>query len=94
MLSTFGKAGFLKGVQLLLSFASVCAVVEASRVESPPNESPGYYATQVPFGREPPGDRRIGDLARLERKRREAVQQASRQRVAPGHVRQHRRLLD
>jgi hypothetical protein len=63
-------------IQFVLAFASTCAVVEASRVESAPEQRAGYEAS-VPL-HEAARDRSLGDLARVERKRREAEQTASR----------------
>ena len=36
---------FLESIQLVLTFASVCAVVDASFIHSRPYERPGYYAS-------------------------------------------------
>ena len=67
---------FLEIMQFVVTFASTCAVVDASRAYSAPDLRPGYHST-LP-GRSERSDRRIGDLARIDRKRREAEQQASR----------------
>jgi hypothetical protein len=62
----------LETVQILLTFASVCAVVDASWIHTSPHGGAGYYAGGgLPQGRAR-GDRQLGDLARTERKRREA----------------------
>jgi hypothetical protein len=63
-------------MQFVVTFASTCAVVEASRVYAAPDLRSGYHST-LP-GQSERSDRRIGDLARVDRKRREAEQQASR----------------
>jgi hypothetical protein len=68
---------FLEITQFVLTFASTCAVVETSRIHAPLHDRPGYYAS-VPQQREASGDRSIGDLARVERKRRETEQHSSR----------------
>lgn len=68
-------------VQLLLSFASVCAVVDASRLTPQRPHADGYRAS-VPGPRNDDVDRRFTDLARVERQRREAEQLASRGRAA------------
>ena len=62
---------FLETVQLALTIASTCAVVETIRIQAPPNDRPGYYAG-IPLLDEALRDRRLGDLARAERKRRES----------------------
>ena len=76
---------FLEVTQVVLTFVSVCAVVDASRIHSPPDGRPGYYAT-IPHPRATSNDRRLADLARVERKRREAEQHASRRRAGLGVV--------
>jgi hypothetical protein len=68
---------YLDLIQLVLSFASVCAVVDASEFIPQRPSVPGYYRS-VPAPRETNVDRRIADLARVERQRREAEQHASR----------------
>ncbi len=70
---------FLEATQVLLTFVSVCAVVEAMAIHTESNARPGYHA--APQHLTAVGDRRIGALARTERKRREAEQQSSRQRL-------------
>lgn len=63
---------FLETVQILLTFASVCAVIDASFLPPRPQGGAGDYAgSGMPQGRAR-GDRLFGDLARTERKRREA----------------------
>jgi hypothetical protein len=74
---------FLEVTQLVLTFVSVCAVVDASRIHSPPDGRPGYYAS-IPRPHATSNDRRLADLARVERKRREAEQDASRRRAELG----------
>lgn len=70
---------FLEMIQLVLSFASVCAVVDSTFIDVLPRNPTGYY-TRTPQG-EARGDRLFGDLARAERKRREAdVREALKQR--------------
>lgn len=62
---------FLEKVQILLTFASVCAVIDASLLPPRPQGGAGYYdGSGMPQGRVR-GDRLLGDLARTERKRRE-----------------------
>ncbi len=72
---------FLESIQLLLTFVSACAVVETTRIPaSPLPDRPGYSAS-VPRPIDARGDRSLGDLARAERKRREAeLQEALEQR--------------
>lgn len=80
---TANTARFLKLTQFLLSFISVCAIADSSRIDNPPADRPGYYADAAQQ-RDAERDRRFGDLARTERKRREAEQHASRRRAAFG----------
>jgi hypothetical protein len=75
--STVKNRRLLEATQFVLSFVSVCAVVEASQIETASPERPGYYAT-VPHEAERSADRRVADLGRSERKRRESEQLASR----------------
>jgi hypothetical protein len=82
---------FLESIQLLLSFASVCAVVETTRVHSSPHNPSGYYAS-VPQPSGARGDRSLGDLARADRKRREAEQHASRRGAKLGVALEQRQL--
>ena len=62
---------FLEAIQFVLTLASTCAVVETIRIHAPPDNRPGYYAS-VPLQGQARDDRRLGDLARAERKRRES----------------------
>jgi hypothetical protein len=71
---------FYSIVQFALSFASTCAVIEASGMHAAAEQRTGYYAS-VPLHSERSGDRRVGDLARAERKRREAQQQSNRRGI-------------
>ncbi len=64
---------FLETIQVVLTFAGVCAVVDASRLDAPRDARAGYHAS-VPQERDESSSRRIGDLARVDRKRREAEQ--------------------
>jgi hypothetical protein len=61
----------LERIQILLTFASFCAVVDATFIDALPHDSTGYYPAG-PSQDEARGDRLFGDLARTERKRREA----------------------
>jgi hypothetical protein len=81
---------FLDLIQLVLTFASVCAVVDASFIHS--YERAGYYASG-PLQSGARGSRLIGDLARVERKRREAEQQANRRQSELTKALQQRQLL-
>ena len=67
----------LEAIQFALTFASACAVVDASRIHAAPQQRPGYHAS-IPQPREAARDRALSDLARIERKRREAEQSSSR----------------
>ena len=70
---------FLEMIQLVLSFASVCAVVDSTIIDVLPRDPTGYYTRGAP--QEARGDRLFGDLARAERKRREAeINEALKQR--------------
>ena len=73
----------LELVQLLLTFASFCTIVAASGIDASPADRAGYHAG-APQQRDATRDRRFSDLARFERKRREAEQQASRRSGALG----------
>jgi hypothetical protein len=73
----------LELVQLLLTCASFCTVLAASGLAAPADQRPGYHAA-APLERDAGRDRRFSDLARFERKRREAEQQASRRGLARG----------
>ena len=68
---------FLELTQIFLGFVSTCAVVDASRIHAAPHERPGYSAA-LPRESDDSSDRRLSDLARAERKRRETEQLASR----------------
>jgi hypothetical protein len=81
---------FLETIQFVLTFASACAVVETTRVQAPLHERPGYFATVPQPGQA--RDRRISDLARADRKRREADQHASRREAAHEEALQQRQL--
>jgi hypothetical protein len=70
-------------IQLLLTCASFCTVLAASGLAAPADQRPGYHAA-APLERDAGPDRRFSDLARFERKRREAEQQASRRSLARG----------
>ncbi len=61
----------LETIQLTLTFMSVCAVLETTRVDASPE--PAGYRTSIPLRSESQGDRRFGDLARAERKRHESA---------------------
>ena len=63
---------FFETIQVVLSFASLCAVVDASFIQGRAHHAPGYHAGGSPQ-REACADRLISDLARTERQRREAV---------------------
>jgi hypothetical protein len=63
---------FLEKVQIVLTFASVCTVADASFVEAQPHDPAGYDAGG-PSNGEARTDDLIGELARTERKRREAA---------------------
>src|SRR5687768_11078276 len=63
---------FLETIQVVLSFASVCAVVDASVIQGRTHDAAGYHTGGSPQ-RGAGADRLISDLARTERKRREAV---------------------
>ena len=71
----------LEITQIVLTFASVCTVIDACRIDPKPSEHAGYYASR-PQQSGVQRDRLLGDLARTERKRREAALRALvRQRV-------------
>jgi hypothetical protein len=69
------KKRFLELTQLLLAFIGTCSVVDSS-IPHGANHRPGFAAT-VPL-EAGSGDRRFADLARTERRRREALQRSSR----------------
>ena len=62
----------LETIQIVLTFASVCTVVDASFVQARPHGGTGYDAGG-PRQTETRGDRLLSDLARTERKRREGA---------------------
>jgi hypothetical protein len=82
---------FLVITPFRLTLVSSCEVVEASRIHAPLHDRPGYHAS-APQQREASLDRSIGDLARVERKRREAQQHSSRRGVELGQAYQQRQL--
>jgi hypothetical protein len=90
LLAKLSTKRLLETIQFVLTFASACAVVETTRIEAPLHDRPGYFAT-VPQPREA-GDRRLNDLARADRKRREADQHASRREAARAEALQQRQL--
>jgi hypothetical protein len=61
----------LEAIQLALTFVSVCAVLDASRIHAGPAEPAGYYAGGSQHSVQ--SHRLAKDLARSERKRREAL---------------------
>lgn len=69
---------FLEITQLVLAFIGTCTVVDTTLLSSP--HRPGFAAS-VPL-RAAAGDQRFRDLARTDRKRREAEQQTSRRAAA------------
>jgi hypothetical protein len=75
----------LEAIQITLTFVGACAVLETSRLPSPFDARPGYYAG-VPHPGRTFGDRRVGDLARAERKRREAEQRSTRRHIELGNT--------
>lgn len=70
------KKRFLELTQLLLAFVGTCSVVDSTIPQGGSHHRPGFAAT-VPL-EAGSGDRRFADLARTERKRREALQRSSR----------------
>ena len=80
---------FLELTQLVLAFVGTCTVVDAARIQAAPRDRPGYSAG-VPLDSEP-ADRRASDLARADRKRREAEQLASRRAGKLALAAQHAR---
>ncbi|HUQ53037.1 MAG TPA: hypothetical protein VM692_12505 [Gammaproteobacteria bacterium] len=82
---------FLEMTQFVLTLASACAVVDASRIQTAAPDRPGYH-TSVPQPRQAARDRSLGDLARVERKRREAEQHASRRGLELDHALEQRQL--
>jgi len=72
---------FLESIQFVLTFASACALIETTRIPASPLQDPPGYSASVPQPSNARGDRSLGDLARVERKRREAeLQRALEQR--------------
>lgn len=70
------KKRFLEITQIVLAFVSVIAAADATRSRTAYDlRSPAVAADFVGEGRDP--DRRFNDLARFERKRREAAQRSS-----------------
>jgi hypothetical protein len=63
---------FFETIQFVLTFASACAVVDTTRVYALSDSQPGYHAP-TPQRSGISGDRRLADLARSERKRRESA---------------------
>jgi len=61
---------FLERIQILLTFASFCTVIDTTFIDALPHDPTGYYPAAPPQA-EARGDRLLGDLARTERKRRE-----------------------
>jgi hypothetical protein len=82
----------LETIQLVLTFASTCAVADTLRIELPHHDRPGYYAAGTSPYSERGGDRRLADLARADRKRREAEQQSSRRGIAREQALEQRQL--
>jgi hypothetical protein len=90
LLAKLKNKRLLDTMQFMLTFASACAVVETARIQAPLHDRPGYYATlPQPSGAR---DRRLSDLARVERKRREADQHASRRGAARQAALEQRQL--
>lgn len=72
---------FLEKIQIVLTFASVCTVADASFAEARPHDPAGYYAGGPRQGQARGPDDLIRELARTERKRREdALKEALEQR--------------
>lgn len=69
------KKRFLELTQLLLAFVGTCGVADTT-IPHGTHSRPGYSAS-IPI-EATTGDRRFADLARTERRRREALQLASR----------------
>jgi hypothetical protein len=82
---------FLESIQFVLTFASACAVVETTRIHTPLHDQPSYYAS-VPQPNDVRGDRLLADLARVDRKRREAEQDTNRRSAALGEALEQRQL--
>ena len=77
--ATRHRKRFLELTQLMLAFIGTCTVVDTT-VPHTPLGRPGFAATQpLPTATH---DRRFNDLARTDRKRREAEQRLSRRAAA------------
>jgi hypothetical protein len=85
LVATAKNKRFLEVIQFVLTLASTCAVVEASRISAPVHDRPGYHSS-IPQPREAARDRSLADLARMERKRREAEQRSSRRGFGQGQA--------
>jgi hypothetical protein len=82
---------FLELTQFVLTLVSTCAVLETTRVHTPLNDRPGYQAG-APLRNDAQHDRRLSDLARSGRKRREAEQQTTRRGAALGAALEQQQL--
>jgi hypothetical protein len=76
---TRNRKRFLEMTQLVLAFIGTCTVVDTT-IPQPAHGRPGFAAS-LPL-RATTLDRRFNDLARTDRKRREAEQQTSRRAAA------------
>jgi hypothetical protein len=73
MLSPTAKTKrLLEMIQIGLTFASVCTVVDASLMQTRTEGAAGWYAASAPRQGNARGSRLFSDLARTERKRRES----------------------
>ena len=72
------KRRFLEITQIVLAFASVTAVADATHSQAV-HDARSYHGTRG--GEDNDADRRFSDLARSERKRREAAQRSSRRGI-------------
>ncbi len=79
MLAATRKKRFLELTQLVLAFIGTCTVLDGT-VPHGATHRPGF-SSSLPL-RATTGDRRFADLARTDRKRREAEQQTSRRAAA------------
>jgi hypothetical protein len=79
LVATRTQKRFLEMTQLVLAFIGTCTVVDTTLAQTTPTR-PGF-SSSVPL-RAANGDRRFNDLARTDRKRREAEQQANRRGAA------------